>query len=362
MSRSCYPDFIPGRGAPTNRTPTRFNLNEREADGDWLDERETLDGSLPLFRTTVTVEKPRTIISHNTSPDIPFDHSLNPYRGCEHGCVYCYARPSHAFHDLSPGLDFESKLFAKPDAAGLLRVELGKKGYVPTPMALGTNTDPYQPIETQWRITRAVIEVLLETCHPLTITTKSDRIVRDIDLLGPMAAKGLVAVALSITSLDPKVHRTLEPRAPRPEKRLEAIRQLVAAGIPTHVNVAPIIPAITDHELEAILDRAATAGAQTASFIPVRLPLEVAPLFRDWLDAHYPDRAGKVMSLIHSIREGRDNDPGFFTRMQGSGPWADLIRTRFRIASQRLGLNRTRIELRQDLFCPPEGRQMRLFD
>jgi DNA repair photolyase len=362
MSRSCYPDFTQGRGAPANRTPTRFNLKAREADGDWLDEREALDGCPPRLRTIVTVEKPKTIIAHNTSPDLPFDHSINPYRGCEHGCIYCYARPSHAFHDLSPGLDFESKLFAKPDAATLLRIELGKKGYVPTPIALGTNTDPYQPIEARWRITRAIIEVLAETGHPLTITTKSDRVTRDIDLLSPMAAKGLVAVALSITSLDPKVHRTLEPRAPRPEKRLEAIRQLTAAGIPTHVNVAPIIPAITDHELEAILERAAEAGAQTVSFIPVRLPHEVAPLFRDWLDAHYPDRAGKVMSLIHSIREGRDNDPGFFTRMRGSGPWADLIRTRFGIASRRLGLNQTRIDLRQDLFRPPEGRQMRLFD
>jgi DNA repair photolyase len=362
MSRSCYPDFTQGRGAPANRTPTRFNLKAREADGDWLDEREALDGSPPRLRTVVMIEKPKTIIARNTSPDIPFDHSINPYRGCEHGCIYCYARPSHAFHDLSPGLDFESKLFAKPDAAALLRIELGKKGYVPTPIALGTNTDPYQPIEAKWRITRAIIEVLAETGHPLTITTKSDRVVRDIDLLSPMAAKGLVAVALSITSLDPKVHSTLEPRAPRPEKRLEAVRQLAAAGIPTHVNVAPIIPAITDHELEAILERAAKAGAQTASFIPIRLPHEVAPLFRDWLDAHYPDRAGKVMSLINAIREGRDNDPGFFSRMRGSGPWADLIRTRFRIASQRLSLNRTRIDLRQDLFRPPEGRQMRLFD
>lgn len=358
MPRSCFPDFANGRGAPGNRTPTRFNLAERLPDGDWLDAREDVDGETPALRTTVTIERPKSIIATNRSPDIPFDHSINPYRGCEHGCIYCYARPSHAFHDLSPGIDFESRLFAKPDAAALLRSELGRKGYRPTPMALGTNTDPYQPIERDWRITRAIIEVLAETNHPLTITTKSDRVMRDLDVLGPMSAKGLVAVALSITSLDPAVHRTLEPRAPRPEKRLEAVRQLVAAGIPTHVNIAPVIPGITDHEIEAILERVSEAGALSASFIPLRLPHEVAPLFRDWLQAHYPDRAGKVMSMVQSIREGRDNDPGFFTRMRGNGPWADLMRTRFRIACRKLGLNRQRIDLRQDLFRAPDGRQL----
>lgn len=360
MSRIDLSVAAPGRGAPANLTPTRFNLNEREADGDWLDDRKGIDGEAPRLRTTVTVEKPRTIIATNSSPDIPFDHSINPYRGCEHGCVYCYARPTHAFHDLSPGLDFETRLFAKPDAAALLRAELAKKSYRATTIALGTNTDPYQPIENEWRITRQILEVLSETGHALTITTKSDRIVRDIDILGPMAAKGLVAVALSVTSLDPKTHRTLEPRAPRPEKRLAAIRALIDAGIPTHINVAPIIPAITDHEIEAILTGGAEAGAQTASFIPVRLPHEVAPLFRDWLDTHYPDRAGKVMSLIQSIRQGRDNDPDFFGRMRGSGPWAEMIRTRFRIACKRLGLNQRRIVLDQSQFRPPEGAQMRL--
>jgi DNA repair photolyase len=351
----------PGRGAPANRTPTRFNLKAREADGDWLDDRGAIDGEAPPLRTSVTIEKPRTIISTNTSPDIPFDHSINPYRGCEHGCVYCYARPTHAFHDLSPGLDFESKLFAKPDAPALLRAELGKKGYRATAIALGTNTDPYQPIEGHWRITRQIIETLAETGHALTITTKSDRVIRDIDILAPMAAKGLVAVALSVTSLDPGIHRTLEPRAPRPEKRLAAIRALVGAGIPTHINVAPIIPGITDHEIEAILAAGAEAGARTASFIPIRLPHEVAPLFRDWLDTHYPERAQKVMSLIRSIRQDRDNDPDFFSRMRGSGPWAEMIRTRFRIACKRLGLNRVRIALDETAFRPPEGAQMRLF-
>lgn len=351
----------PGRGAPANRTPTRFNLKAREADGDWLDDRDSIDGEAPPLRTSVTIEKPRTIISTNTSPDIPFDHSINPYRGCEHGCVYCYARPTHAFHDLSPGLDFESRLFAKPDAASLLRAELGRKGYKATAIALGTNTDPYQPIEGRWRITRQILEVLSETGHAVTITTKSDRVAVDLDILAPMAAKGLVAVAISVTSLDPAVHRTLEPRAPRPAKRLAAIRTLAEAGVPMHVNVAPIIPGVTDHEIEAILGAAADAGARTASFIPIRLPHEVAPLFRDWLEVHYPDRAGKVMALIRSIRQERDNDPDFFSRMRGSGPWADMIRTRFRIACKRLGLNRVRVDLDETAFRPPEGAQMRLF-
>lgn len=351
----------PGRGAPANRTPTRFNLKAREADGDWLDDRDSVDGGAPPIRTNVTVEKPRTIISTNTSPDIPFSHSINPYRGCEHGCVYCYARPTHAFHDLSPGLDFESELFAKPDAAALLRAELGKKGYKATAIALGTNTDPYQPIEGQWRITRQILELLAETDHAVTITTKSDRVLRDIDILAPMAAKGIVAVAISVTSLDPAIHRTLEPRAPRPEKRLAAIRALSEAGIPMHVNVAPIIPGVTDHEIEVILEAARDAGVKTASFIPIRLPHEVAPLFRDWLEVHYRERAGKVMTLIRSIRQERDNDPDFFSRMRGSGPWAELIRTRFRIACKRLGMNRIPFLLDESLFRPPEGSQMRLF-
>jgi DNA repair photolyase len=352
--------IIAGRGAPANHTPTRFNLASREVDGDWLDEQGEIDGGAPPLRTTVTVEKSKTILARNTSPDIPFDRSINPYRGCEHGCVYCYARPTHAFHDLSPGLDFESKLFAKPDAAALLRVEISRKGYRAAPIAFGTNTDPYQPIEATWKITRACLLVLAETNHPITITTKSDRVIRDIDIIGPMAAKGIAAVAISITSLDPKIHRTLEPRAPRPEKRLAAIRALAAAGIPTHINVAPIIPGITDHELEAILESGAEAGAVTANYIPIRLPHEVAPLFRDWLDAHYPDRAAKVMHLIQSLRGGKDNDPHFGSRMRGTGVWADLMRTRFGIACRKLGLNHEKIVLRNDLFTPPEGAQMRL--
>jgi DNA repair photolyase len=358
MSR---PDVRPGRGAPENRTPTRFNLPVREADGDWLDARDDVDGAPPPLRTTVTVEKPKTIIARNSSPDIGFDRSINSYRGCEHGCIYCFARPTHAFHDLSPGLDFESKLFAKPDAAKLLREELAKPGYSCRPMAMGTNTDPYQPIEGKWRITRSVLEVLAETKHPVMITTKSDRVTRDIDILAAMAAEGLASVALSVTSLTPEIARTLEPRAPAPRKRLAAVTALSEAGVPTVVAIAPVIPGITDHELDHIVEAAAEAGAGGAFFLPVRLPHEVAPLFRAWLEEHYPERAGKVMGIIRSLRGGRDNDPNWFTRMRGQGPWAELLRVRFEAAARKHGLNRHKAELRTDLFRPPAGPQLRLF-
>lgn len=351
----------PVRGATHNRESTRFNLPEREADGDWLDARDDIDGELPPLRTTVTVEKPKTILTRNQSPDIAFDRSVNPYRGCEHGCIYCFARPTHAYHDLSPGLDFETKLFAKPDAPALLRETLAKRGYVCQPIAFGTNTDPYQPIEAEWRITRGCIEVLAACDHPITITTKSDRVTRDIDLLGPMAEKGLAAVMVSVTSLDPKVARTVEPRAPHPERRLAAVAKLRAAGIPAYVSLSPVIPQITDHEIEHIMERAAEAGALGCFYLPVRLPHEVAPLFRAWLDAHFPDRAGKVMATIQSIRGGRDNDPGFHSRFRGQGPWADLLRTRFKIAARRFGLDKDYIPLRRDLFRPPPGAQGELF-
>ena len=350
-----------GRGATGNEGSTRFNLPARELDGDWLDAREDIDGAPPRLRTTVTVEHPRTIVTRNASPDIPFDRSINAYRGCEHGCVYCFARPTHAFHDLSPGLDFESRLFAKPDAPALLRAELMKRGYVARPIAMGTNTDPYQPIERDWRITRGCIAVLAETRHPLTITTKSDRVLDDIDLLAGMAKDGLVAVALSITSLDPAIARTLEPRAPRPARRLAAIRALTDAGVPAFMSIAPVIPAITDHEVEQLVEAGANAGARGIFYLPVRLPHEVAPLFRAWLDTHFPDRAGKVMSIIQSLRGGRDNDPDFFSRMRGQGAWADLLRTRFAIACRRHGVKNERLATRTDLFRPPEGAQMRLF-
>lgn len=349
------------RGATLNDGSVRFNLPERVTDGDWLDERELLDGAPPPLRTTVTVERPRTIISRNQSPDVPFDRSINPYRGCEHGCIYCFARPTHAFHDLSPGLDFETRLFAKPDAPALLRAELGKPGYICKPIAFGTNTDPYQPIEADWRITRDCIELLAECSHPITITTKSDRVTRDLDLIAPMARKELAAVMVSVTSLDPKIAMTVEPRAPHPERRLAAVRKLAEAGVPVLMSIAPVIPAITDHEIEHLIERAAEAGAYGCTFIPVRLPHEVAPLFEAWLDTHFPDRKGKVMATIRSLRDGRRNDPDFFTRMRGSGPWADLLRTRFLRACRKHGLDGERVKLRTDLFRPPVGPQGELF-
>ncbi|MGN5374346.1 PA0069 family radical SAM protein [Sphingomonas hankookensis] len=351
----------PARGATTNATSTRFALPAQEADGDWLDWRRTVDGAEPVLRTSVAIERPRTILSRNASPDIPFDRSINPYRGCEHGCIYCFARPTHAYHDLSPGLDFETKLFAKPDAAALLRGELAKPGYVAKPIAMGTNTDPYQPIERDWGITRECIAVLAETDHPLTITTKSDRVVRDIDLLAPMAAKGLVSVTLSVTSLDPVIARTLEPRAPHPDKRLAAVAALARAGVPVFVSISPVIPAITDHEIEHLIERASRAGARGAYFLPVRLPHEVAPLFRAWLETHFPDRAGKVMAIVRSLRGGRDNDPGFHSRMRGQGVWGELLATRFAIACRRHGVGQGHPRLRCDLFRPPVGAQGELF-
>jgi len=352
---------IASRGATNNATSRRFALPEREVDGDWLDAQSLVDGAPPPLRTSVTVLTPRTILTRNTSPDVPFNQSINAYAGCEHGCIYCFARPTHAYHDLSPGLDFESRLFAKPEAATLLRAELAKPGYRVAPIALGTNTDPYQPIEGEWRITRSILEVLAETDHPVAITTKSDRVVRDIDILAPMAAKGLATVCVSVTSLDAKVARTVEPRAPTPERRLAAVAKLAAAGIPTYVSIAPVIPAITDHEIEHLVARAAQAGARHAFFIPIRLPHEVAPLFRAWLDTHYPERAGKVMAIIRSLRGGRDNDPDFFTRMKGQGPWAELLRVRFHRACRLHGLNQDRPRLDTSLFRPPRGPQGELF-
>ncbi|OAN56334.1 PA0069 family radical SAM protein [Sphingobium sp. TCM1] len=349
-----------GRGATSNGESRRFNLPERQADGDWLDASEAIDGEAPRLRTEVSVEHPRTIIARNQSPDIAFSQSINAYRGSEHGCIYCFARPTHAYHDLSPGLDFETKLFAKPDAARLLRTELMKKGHVASPIAMGTNTDPYQPIEKDWRITREVLEVLAETRHPTFITTKSDRILRDIDLLADLARDNLVAVMISVTSLDPKIARTLEPRAPHPDRRVAAIARLAEAGIPVSANMSPIVPAINDHEIESVVARVAAAGARDVNYILVRLPHEVAPLFRAWLAEHYPERAGKVMAMIRDIRGGRDNDPNFGSRMKGQGVWADLIRTRFRRARRQAGLGGEPLTLRSDLFRPPEGAQMRL--
>lgn len=349
-----------GRGATRNPVSTRFNLKQHLVEGEWLDQVELLDG-VPRRRTSVTIEHPKTILTRNNSPDIGFDRSINAYRGCEHGCIYCFARPTHAYHDLSPGIDFESKLFAKPNAAQLLHSALSQPGYECRPIAMGTNTDPYQPVEERWRITRSILELLVETRHPFTITTKSDRVLRDLDLLKRAAELRLASVALSVTSLDRNIARTLEPRAPQPGKRLAAIRTLNDAGVPCVVAIAPVVPQITDHELEHIVQAAAEAGAAGGFYLPVRLPHEVAPLFRAWLDEHYPDRAAKVMATINSLRGGRDNDPNFFSRMQGQGPWAELLRTRFAIACKRHGLRQAKFPLRTDLFQPPEGRQMRLF-
>ncbi|MCC6925385.1 PA0069 family radical SAM protein [Novosphingobium sp.] len=353
---------IHGRGAQSARVPQRFGLASREADGDWLDAREGLDGPGPKLRTEVVEERAQSIITFNQSPDIPFDRSINAYRGCEHGCVYCYARPSHAWHDLSPGLDFETKLFAKPNAAALLRQTLAKPGYKIAPIAMGTNTDPYQPIEARYRITRQVLEVCLEAGHPVTITTKSARVVRDLDLLAELAARNLTAVSVSVTSLDPKLSGLLEPRASSPIKRLEALEKLAAAGVPAHVSVAPVVPAITDQFIEGILEQAAARGVKSASWIMLRLPHEVAPLVREWLQVHFPDRADKVIHTVQSMRHGKDNDPGFFTRMKPLGVWADVFRSRFRIACKRLGLNREQPVLDCGQFVRPEmDGQMRLF-
>jgi DNA repair photolyase len=344
---------IHGRGAQSGAVPQRFGLAERNEDGDWLDERDAIDGEPGKLRTTVTEEHPKTIVTFNRSPDVPFDRSINAYRGCEHGCIYCFARPTHAYHDLSPGLDFETKLFAKPDAARLLRETLAKKSYKPAPIAMGTNTDPYQPIEGRYRITRSILEACLELRHPVTITTKSARVTRDIDLLAAMAKHRLTAVCVSVTSLDPKLSGLLEPRASAPAKRLDVLGQLVKAGVPAHVSVAPVIPSITDQFMEAILEDAAALGVRSASWIMIRLPFEVAPLFREWLDTHFPERAGKVMSIVQSVRGGRDNDPDFFTRMKPEGVWADLIRNRFRIACKRLGITRSAFDLDCSQFRRP---------
>lgn len=353
---------IHGRGAQSRQVPTRFGLATREADCDWLDEREGIDGPGPKLRTSVTIEHPRSILTFNQSPDIPFDRSINAYRGCEHGCIYCYARPTHAYHDLSPGLDFETRLFAKPDAAKLLRETLARPSYNPAPIAMGTNTDPYQPIEGRYRITRSVLELCLELRHPVTITTKSARVLDDLDLLTQLARLNLTAVGISVTSFDARLSGLLEPRASSPAKRLDALARLVDAGVPTHVSVAPVIPSITDAFLECILEHAARRGVTSASWIMLRLPHEVAPLFREWLGTHFPDRASKVIAIVQSVRSGRDNDPAFFTRMKPKGIWADLFRSRFRIACSRLGIGKANVDLDCSRFRrPSRGGQLDLF-
>jgi len=348
-----------GRGATFN-PGNRFRREDREPfDDGWAPcaPEDGLDGDAvpPPPRTTVAIQPARTIIARNTSPDIPFAQSINPYQGCEHGCVYCYARPTHAYLDLSPGLDFETKLFAKPNAAELLKKELAKPGYACDPIALGTNTDPYQPIEREWKVTRSIIEVLSACEHPFSIVTKSALVERDLDLIAPMAAKNMARVYVSITSLDRELARTLEPRAAAPHRRLQTVKALSDAGVPVGVMVAPLIPQLNDRDLEAILEAGAANGATAAGWILVRLPLEVAPLFRAWLDAHRPERAAHVMSLIRQMRGGRDYDAGFGTRMRGSGEFATLIERRFDLAVNRLGLNRPRPAMDRSRFRAPSA-------
>ena len=356
-----------GRGAgfnPPNRYETIrrdpfFDGWEPEAPPDTGDEGQQ-PATVP---TTVTVDATRTVIARNDSPDVGFDRSINPYRGCEHGCIYCYARPSHAWLGLSPGVDFETRLFAKPDAAALLRQELARPSYRCAPIAMGTNTDPYQPVERERRITRAILKVLSDCNHPVTIVTKSALIERDIDILAPMAEKGLAAAALSVTTLERTVARAMEPRASAPARRLAAIRSLAEAGIPVRVMVAPVVPGITDHEMEAILEAARDAGASLASYIVLRLPGEVKELFCDWLDAHYPARRNKVLNTVRSLREGRLNNAEWGERMVGKGAFGKALDIRFAMAIRRLGLKREGRALRTDLFAKPahDGRQMSLF-
>ncbi|QND52156.1 PA0069 family radical SAM protein [Phyllobacterium sp. 628] len=346
-----------GRGAGMNPSG-RFEPETRHVfDDGW----ETLE-DLPAFKTEVQIEKPRTIITRNDSPDVGFDRSINPYRGCEHGCIYCFARPTHSYMGFSAGLDFESKLFAKPDAAKMLDRELSKPGYTAKSIAIGTNTDPYQPIEKKWRIMREILQVLEEHQHPVSIVTKSALILRDQDILARMAEKGLVKVFLSVTSLDGKLARTMEPRASTPTRRLQALRSLSDAGIPTGSLVAPIIPGLNDHEIERILDSVYAMGARQAGYVLLRLPLEVSPIFKEWLLRNYPDRYRHVLSLIRSMRGGKDYDAEWGKRMRGEGPYAWQIERRFEIAAKRIGLNLARQRLRTDLFVPtPKSEQLSLF-
>ncbi|MGD1956676.1 MAG: PA0069 family radical SAM protein [Sphingomonadales bacterium] len=323
-----------GRGAVSNQTG-RFEKARRSLfDDGW----NTVDTAPKQLSTEVHLETPRAIITRNTSPDVPFEQSLNAYRGCEHGCVYCFARPSHAYMGLSAGLDFETQLFAKPNAASLLEKEITRPGYVPKTIALGTNTDPYQPIERQLRLTRQILEVLERHTHPVSIVTKSDRILDDLELIARLAKKGLVSVGISITTLDRKLARTLEPRAATPARRLAAMEALAAKGVPVTVMMAPVIPALTDHEIERILAAAANAGAHHAAWVMLRLPGEVAPLFSQWLGRHAPDKKARVLGHLRAMRDGKLNDPRFGHRMRGAGPYADLIQRRFTLAAKRHGL------------------------
>ena len=341
---------IRGRGAVSNRAG-RFESRAVEVvDDGW----GVLDEPLPPLDTTVLPEPAQSVITRNTSPDIPFDQSINPYRGCEHGCIYCFARPSHAYVNLSPGLDFETRLFFKKDAAERLREELNRRAYRCSPINLGANTDPYQPLEKRLGITRSLLEVLAESHHPVTVVTKSALVLRDLDLLQRLAAERLARVFVSVTTLDDELKRRMEPRAASPAARLATVRRLSEAGIPTGVMFAPVIPAINDHELEGVVAAAAEAGAATAGYLLLRLPGEVKDLFYEWLETHYPERANRVRNRIRQLRGGRDNDPRFGSRMRGQGPWADLLRRRFESSCRRHGLEHGRTKpLETALFRPP---------
>ncbi|HYB05981.1 MAG TPA: PA0069 family radical SAM protein [Methyloceanibacter sp.] len=346
-----------GRGAATNRSGRYEPIAYEAVDDGW----ESLT-ELKALTTEVQEVPAKRIITRNSSPDIGFDRSINPYRGCEHGCIYCFARPTHAFLGLSPGLDFETRIFAKTNAASALERELADPAYRPRTIAIGTNTDPYQPIERRYRMMRGILEVLSAANHPVGIVTKSALVLRDLDLLRSMAHRGLVKIALSVTTLDRKLARAMEPRASTPGKRLEAVAKLVDAGIPTSVMVAPVIPGLTDMEMERILEGSASAGAKNAGYVLLRLPLETTDLFTDWLKANCPDRAGRVLSLMRSTRGGKLYDAKWGERMVGEGPYAWIIGRRFEIAAKRLGFNKDSVALRTDLFTPPllSGQQLRL--
>jgi len=350
---------VKGRGAISNRSGRYEAITRARVDDGWAlpPEEETRPDTRVLHDTS------RTVIARNNSPDVGFDRSINPYRGCEHGCIYCFARPTHAFLGLSPGLDFETRILIKPDAAKLLKEELAKPGYRPAVIAMGTNTDPYQPLEKRLRITRSLLEVLSECLHPVAIVTKSALIQRDIDLLAPMAALGLAAATISLTTLDPKLSRVMEPRTASPARRLETIRALSSAGIPTGVLAAPMIPALNDCELERLLEVAAAAGAKTAGYVLLRLPLEIKELFEEWLEAHFPGRAKHILNLVRSMRDGKLYQSEFGARMTGTGPYADLLAKRFRLAASRHGLARRDWQFNTTLFRPPvpKGGQFALF-
>lgn len=351
--------ILKGRGSSSKPDARYLDTTRQEIDDGWSIEPEVQNPN-----TTVVIEKPKTIITKNNSPDIPFEQSINPYRGCEHGCIYCYARPTHAYFDLSPGLDFETRLFAKPNAVSLLEKELAAPGYQCSPIALGTNTDPYQPVEREHKITRGIIELLQKHQHPLTIVTKSNLVERDIDLLVAMAEHNLVQVFISITTLDNTLMRNMEPRATAPESRLKTVARLSEVGIPTGIMFAPVIPVINDNEMETILKRSAEAGAKTAGYVLIRLPHEIKVLFEEWLDNHYPLKSSHVMSMVMDIRGGKKNDPEFHSRITGKGVYAELIKNRFKKVCKQYRLNMgERVVLDTERFVRPvlSGQQQSLF-